>query len=77
MAFLSRYRSLRQSNATGLDEIEFNFGRAFQQLGIFVHSLVYAAAVIMFPRPAFARCQALRTCVGNGRKQAGYEFRSA
>ena len=33
MAFLSRYRTLRKSAPEGLDEIEFNFGRAFHQLG--------------------------------------------
>ncbi|KAI0063565.1 TPR-like protein [Artomyces pyxidatus] len=37
MAFLSRYRELRQADAHGMDEVEFNFGRAFQQLGL--HSL--------------------------------------
>lgn len=34
MAFLSRYRALRKSSPEGFDEIEFNFGRAFQQLGL-------------------------------------------
>ncbi|KAF9821450.1 hypothetical protein IEO21_00696 [Rhodonia placenta] len=37
MAFLSRYRALRGADAEGMDEVEFNFGRAFQQLGL--HSL--------------------------------------
>jgi len=37
MAFLSRYRMLRDVDADGLEEVEFNFGRAFQQLGL--HSL--------------------------------------
>ncbi|KAI0945905.1 hypothetical protein AcV7_010019 [Taiwanofungus camphoratus] len=37
IAFLSRYRALRSSDTDGMDEIEFNFGRAFQQLGL--HSL--------------------------------------
>jgi general transcription factor 3C polypeptide 3 (transcription factor C subunit 4) len=35
MAFLSRYRLIRGSSAEGVDEVEFNFGRAFQQLGLF------------------------------------------
>ncbi|KIM89674.1 hypothetical protein PILCRDRAFT_812481 [Piloderma croceum F 1598] len=38
MAFLSRYRALRKSSPKGIDEIEFNFGRAFQQLGLYSHA---------------------------------------
>ncbi|TFY70716.1 hypothetical protein EVG20_g2295 [Dentipellis fragilis] len=37
MAFLSKYREMRKEDLSGLDEVEFNFGRAFQQLGL--HSL--------------------------------------
>ncbi|KAH9944859.1 TPR-like protein [Amylocystis lapponica] len=37
MAFLSRYRTLREHDVDGMDEVDFNFGRAFQQLGL--HSL--------------------------------------
>ena len=33
MAFLTKYRELRGEMAQGLDEVEYNFGRAFQQLG--------------------------------------------
>lgn len=33
MAFLTRYRELRSRDPNGLQEIEFNFGRAFQTLG--------------------------------------------
>ena len=33
MAFLTRYRVLRQVDGTESDEVEYNFGRAFQQLG--------------------------------------------
>jgi len=33
MAFLTRYRVLRQADETESDEVEYNFGRAFQQLG--------------------------------------------
>jgi general transcription factor 3C polypeptide 3 (transcription factor C subunit 4) len=33
MAFLTRYRALRQAEAAESDEVEYNFGRAFQQLG--------------------------------------------
>jgi len=36
-AFLTRYRVLRQADGTESDEVEYNFGRAFQQLGL--HSL--------------------------------------
>jgi hypothetical protein len=33
MAFLTRYRTLRQVDVTESDEVEYNFGRAFHQLG--------------------------------------------
>jgi general transcription factor 3C polypeptide 3 (transcription factor C subunit 4) len=33
MAFLTRYRALRQAEVAESDEVEYNFGRAFQQLG--------------------------------------------
>lgn len=33
MAFLSKYRIIRNEDANSMDEVEFNFGRAFQQLG--------------------------------------------
>ncbi|KAK7046123.1 transcription factor TFIIIC subunit tfc4 [Paramarasmius palmivorus] len=34
LAFLSQYRTLRKSDPKHLSEVEFNFGRAFQQLGL-------------------------------------------
>ena len=34
MAFLTKYRELRGETAEGLDEVEYNFGRVFQQLGM-------------------------------------------
>lgn len=37
MAFFTRYRNLRQADTVESDEVEYNFGRAFQQLGL--HSL--------------------------------------
>ena len=40
MAFLTRYRALRQVDETESDEVEYNFGRAFQQLGEKVSSAV-------------------------------------
>lgn len=39
VAFLSRYRELRGDTAEGLDEVEYNFGRVFQQLGSSPNSL--------------------------------------
>ncbi|KAI0664249.1 TPR-like protein [Cubamyces menziesii] len=37
MAFLTHYRNLRGDTGQGVDEVEYNFGRVFQQLGL--HSL--------------------------------------
>ena len=33
MAFLTQYRALRQVDEAESDEVEYNFGRAFQKLG--------------------------------------------
>lgn len=33
MAFLTKYRELRQLDSVGQDEVDYNFGRAFHQLG--------------------------------------------
>jgi general transcription factor 3C polypeptide 3 (transcription factor C subunit 4) len=33
MAFLTQYRKLRKDDVYGMAEVEFNFGRAFHQLG--------------------------------------------
>lgn len=46
MAFLSRYRALRKSSPKGTDEIEFNFGRAFQQLGLHSHAAQHYERVL-------------------------------
>ena len=35
LAFLTQYRTLRGTDTSTLDEIEFNLGRAFHQLGTF------------------------------------------
>jgi general transcription factor 3C polypeptide 3 (transcription factor C subunit 4) len=46
MAFLSRYRDLRKLSPEGIDEIEFNFGRAFQQLGLQSHAVQHYERVL-------------------------------
>ncbi|EGN99637.1 hypothetical protein SERLA73DRAFT_159861 [Serpula lacrymans var. lacrymans S7.3] len=46
MAFLSQYRTLRKSCPDGLAEVEFNFGRAFQQLGLHTHAVVHYERVL-------------------------------
>ncbi|KAF9011799.1 hypothetical protein BDQ17DRAFT_1420213 [Cyathus striatus] len=44
MAFLTKYRTLRNVDAQGMGEIEFNFGRAFHQLGNSSQSLLLATS---------------------------------
>ncbi|KAH7927002.1 TPR-like protein [Leucogyrophana mollusca] len=47
MAFLSRYRNLRKSfGDQEVAEIEFNFGRAFQQLGLHSHAVKHYERVL-------------------------------
>jgi len=46
MAFLSRYRTLRGGDAQELDEVEYNFGRAFQQLGLQTYAIQHYERVL-------------------------------
>lgn len=54
VAFLSRYRELRGDTAEGLDEVEYNFGRVFQQLGSSPNSLS-VTVVCVFDEPLLLR----------------------
>ncbi|TCD69113.1 transcription factor TFIIIC subunit tfc4 [Steccherinum ochraceum] len=38
LAFLSKYRSLRGEDSSQVEEVEYNFGRAFHQLGLLTHA---------------------------------------
>ncbi|KAF8575754.1 TPR-like protein [Ramaria rubella] len=38
LAFLSQYRNLRMTDDANADEVDFNFGRAFHQIGLFHHA---------------------------------------
>ncbi|KZP20521.1 TPR-like protein [Athelia psychrophila] len=46
LAFLSRYRSLRKHAPGGSSEVEFNFARAFQQLGLYSHAVKHYERVL-------------------------------
>ncbi|KAG6915765.1 hypothetical protein DXG01_009970 [Tephrocybe rancida] len=46
MAFLSQYRKLRTQNPQGLEEVEYNFGRAFHQLGLYSHAVTHYERVL-------------------------------
>lgn len=46
MAFLSRYRALRGKDWEGMSEVEFNFGRMFQQLGLLSHAVKHYEHVL-------------------------------
>ncbi|KAJ7136137.1 hypothetical protein C8R44DRAFT_769783 [Mycena epipterygia] len=46
MAFLTRYRQLRQEQPGGVGEVEFNFGRAFQGLGLYSHAVTHYEKVL-------------------------------
>ncbi|KAJ7770629.1 TPR-like protein [Mycena metata] len=41
MAFLTSYRQFRQGNANTEEEIEYNYGRAFQQIGLHSYAVVH------------------------------------
>ncbi|KAJ7236030.1 hypothetical protein C8J57DRAFT_1377318 [Mycena rebaudengoi] len=46
MGFLTRYRHLRGEQADGIGEVEFNFGRAFHQLGLYSHAVTHYEKVL-------------------------------
>jgi len=46
MAFLSRYRNIRSSSAERTDEVEYNFGRIFQQLGLYTYAVRHYERVL-------------------------------
>ncbi|KAJ6595740.1 hypothetical protein DFH09DRAFT_146419 [Mycena vulgaris] len=46
LGLLTRYRQLRQEQPDGIGEIEYNFGRAFQQLGLYSHAVTHYERVL-------------------------------
>ncbi|KAJ3795759.1 hypothetical protein GGU11DRAFT_209264 [Lentinula aff. detonsa] len=46
LAFLSKYRSLRSVDPARLSEVEYNFGRMFQQLGLHSHAVNHYERVL-------------------------------
>ncbi|KAJ3836438.1 hypothetical protein F5878DRAFT_259541 [Lentinula raphanica] len=46
MAFLSKYRTLHAANPAHLSEVEYNFGRTFQQLGLHSHAVNHYERVL-------------------------------
>jgi general transcription factor 3C polypeptide 3 (transcription factor C subunit 4) len=46
MAFLSRYRALRGTAWDEISEVEYNFGRMFQQLGLLSHAVKHYEHVL-------------------------------
>lgn len=46
MAFLSQYRKLRIHDALSMGEVEYNFGRAFHQLGLYSHAAKHYEQVL-------------------------------
>ncbi|KAJ7143345.1 TPR-like protein [Mycena crocata] len=58
MGFLTRYRQLRQEESEGLGEVEFNFGRAFQQLGLHSYAVKHYEKVLELTETANCNCKA-------------------
>jgi len=46
MAFMSKYRELRKEEPDGIGEVEFNFGRAFHQLGLHSYAVKHYEKVL-------------------------------
>ena len=44
MAFLSKYRNLRGENTQGMNEVEYNFGRMFHQLGRVLNIYIFSTS---------------------------------
>ena len=49
MAFLTRYRELRDMTQDGHDEVEYNFGRVFQQLGMHLATIFVSSFLTKSP----------------------------
>jgi general transcription factor 3C polypeptide 3 (transcription factor C subunit 4) len=45
-AFLAQYRTLRGGDERDVDEVDFNFGRAFQQLGLHSYAVMHYEKVL-------------------------------
>jgi general transcription factor 3C polypeptide 3 (transcription factor C subunit 4) len=45
-AFFSRYRTLRGGDEHEVDEVDYNFGRAFQQLGLHSYAVTHYEKVL-------------------------------
>ncbi|KZV61169.1 TPR-like protein [Peniophora sp. CONT] len=67
MAFLTRYRELRSGDSNGLQEVEYNFGRAFQTLGLNSHAVKHYERALEL---AEARTQADPQDVGLAKETA-------
>ncbi|KAJ7064882.1 hypothetical protein C8F01DRAFT_778362 [Mycena amicta] len=46
MALLSQYRQLRCEETNGVGEVDYNFGRAFQQIGLYSHAAAHYEKVL-------------------------------
>ncbi|KAJ7754445.1 hypothetical protein B0H16DRAFT_744536 [Mycena metata] len=46
MALLAKYRDLREEPLDGVGEVDYNFGRAFQQLGLYSHAVTHYERVL-------------------------------
>lgn len=69
MAFLSRYRNIRGAHSRDVDEVEFNFGRAFQQLGKLTSLIRSGVVMIVSGRAALFSCPSLRASFGGRRNE--------
>ncbi|KAJ7485387.1 hypothetical protein FB451DRAFT_55581 [Mycena latifolia] len=56
MAFLTHYRQLRQEQPDGIGEIEFNYGRAFHQLGLYSHAVTHYEKVLELAEAQDNKC---------------------
>lgn len=45
-AFLAKYRTLRGGDEKMVDEVDYNFGRAFQQLGLHTYAVTHYEKVL-------------------------------
>ncbi|KAF8190296.1 hypothetical protein K438DRAFT_1831751 [Mycena galopus ATCC 62051] len=66
MAFLSRYRRLRTEQLGGLGEIDYNYARAFQQIGLYSHAVTHYEKVL-----AIAETQDIKATVA---QEAAYNL---
>ncbi|KAF7344575.1 hypothetical protein MSAN_01939600 [Mycena sanguinolenta] len=65
VGLLSRYRQLRTEQLNSVGEVDYNFGRAFQQLGLHSHAVTHYERVLAMAETQHSKASSLRKEFGS------------